>query len=1049
MSPEQAGSRAVDARTDVYSLGATLYEVLTLRTPFHAKDVAGVLQRIRNEEPRAPRRLDGRVPRDLETIVLKAMEKDPARRYQSAGAIAQDLRHFAADAAIRARRVGLVERAWRGAKRHRALTSVVAVAALLAASAAVLGARAAREADARREMAYARLCNAAEAAQARGIIGVHDGGVMIDGAETDAAHRLLAEAIALLPDRPEAYFVRTLTRGSRSGRRADLEAARARGLGKRSCHLVQAWLLGLDKKYDQAKEEEQQARLCVGPASAADRYFDGRILFLRRQDREAVDAFTAAIRDAPLGGLVRTMSLYVRGLARERARDFGGAIEDAAAVRNAGDSRPEIRVRLASLWRRAGQAVRSEALFDDVLSDVRARGNVDEWDELCLACRASQETVWLDRASEEALRSFGNDPWIVRDRAMAYVDTNRHEEGLAVLAKASTSDLLDDDLRRWRGCMYLGLKRAEEALADFDQVLARFPRRVCALLGRGQAHEALYRDAEALAAYRAAVEADPYREDAHLALGSLLCDRVHDYDAAASEFREAIRLAPHSEAAHLFLGNALKNKRDVVGAVSEYREAIRCAPESALAHRYLGLALVAQGAVANALTEFREAIRLDPRSAEAHQDLASLLHQNGETDEAIAECREAVRLNPDDGELHGILGFLLGQAGDVTGKLLELREAVRLRPKDPLTHGRLGVALGRNGDNGGAIAELREAIRLEPGDPTTHFHLGIGLQTEGDADGAIAECREAIRLKPDYADAHASLGALLMNSRSDPEDALAEFDRCLAVDGRNAFAHRNRGQVLRALDRCEEALDAYDRALALDPACMDARIWHGLALERLERPDEALADYVRAEHDSPGHWKPPTWRAFVLVTLGRAAEALAATEHAIHLDGKNPLCREARWRALAALGRHEDALATCDDALRVLPDSLLFRRRQVMTLRRLGRATEAVERAAHGVGAEPNRGDALDAAYLCAVAGRATEARTLLKEGERLADREDSFDRARVFAVLAEWEHALHWLEIAATKSFHLPANHAPEPDFDFISGNPRFVAAMAKIVLP
>ena len=103
MAPERFQGQA-DPRSDVYSLGLTLYEMVTLRPAFAAAERAQLIERMLHAEPPRPRQLDGRIPRDLETLILKAIAKEPARRYQTAGELAADLQRFLADRPIQARR---------------------------------------------------------------------------------------------------------------------------------------------------------------------------------------------------------------------------------------------------------------------------------------------------------------------------------------------------------------------------------------------------------------------------------------------------------------------------------------------------------------------------------------------------------------------------------------------------------------------------------------------------------------------------------------------------------------------------------------------------------------------------------------------------------------------------------------------------------------------------------------------------------------------------------------------------------------------------------
>src|SRR5262249_3870294 len=119
-----------DARSDVYSLGLTLYEVLTLHPAFTADNHAQLLEKVLQHAPPSPRSLDPSIPRDLETVILKAMARDPAARYATAQELADDLRRFLEGRAVRARRAGVGERVWRWARRNPTLALLSSALAL-------------------------------------------------------------------------------------------------------------------------------------------------------------------------------------------------------------------------------------------------------------------------------------------------------------------------------------------------------------------------------------------------------------------------------------------------------------------------------------------------------------------------------------------------------------------------------------------------------------------------------------------------------------------------------------------------------------------------------------------------------------------------------------------------------------------------------------------------------------------------------------------------------------------------------------------------------
>src|SRR5262249_42709302 len=125
--------------TDVYALGAILYELLTGRPPFTGASAITILTSIVNLEPVPPARLRAHLPRDLETICLKCLNKQPSHRYASALALAEDLHRFLAGEPIRARRARVWERVCKWGRRRPTAAAAVAAALLLAVSAGALG----------------------------------------------------------------------------------------------------------------------------------------------------------------------------------------------------------------------------------------------------------------------------------------------------------------------------------------------------------------------------------------------------------------------------------------------------------------------------------------------------------------------------------------------------------------------------------------------------------------------------------------------------------------------------------------------------------------------------------------------------------------------------------------------------------------------------------------------------------------------------------------------------------------------------------------------
>jgi WD40 repeat protein len=197
MAPERFRGEC-DARADVYALGLTLYELLVFRPAFDAP-YAELIEQIHGRDPARPRQLEPSVPRDLETVVLKAIEKDPRRRYPTAEAFAEDLRRFLADEPIAARRASLAERGLRWCRRNSAVAALAVAVLLSLAGGAGLASywallASAKEAEARGSAARAR-ANEKEAEHRREEAVKANAALTAALGERDRANRRLTAAL--------------------------------------------------------------------------------------------------------------------------------------------------------------------------------------------------------------------------------------------------------------------------------------------------------------------------------------------------------------------------------------------------------------------------------------------------------------------------------------------------------------------------------------------------------------------------------------------------------------------------------------------------------------------------------------------------------------------------------------------------------------------------------------------------------------------------------------------------------------------------------------
>jgi serine/threonine protein kinase/Flp pilus assembly protein TadD len=543
MSPEQALARRalIDHRTDVYSLGATLYELLTLRPAFASEDGQELLRQIAFEEPTAPRRLNPAVPVELETIVLKAMAKSPGERYATAGELADDLRRWLEDRPIRARRPSVRARLVRWGRRHQTLVASVAAAlvvglAVLAASVGwVVRDQAARQAkrdadvesalhEAQRFRKEGRLPQA-QAAAKRAEALLHDGafvpaldervqGLLRELADEEADGRLVDQLreVRLRQAGVNAQANRFLV----SKARPDYQQAfRSYGLGM------------------ETKPEQAAARLKTRPAPV-------RATLVAALDHWLILARHEKAPEADW--LEQVLSLADRDSWRQRLRT--------ARTQN---DRQELE-KLAAEVDPVTQP--PEALFVLDLA-LRQRG-------------AQASALALLRRTQQA---FPADFWVNHELGMAlqegqppqYLEAIRFLTVAAALRPDSPGPRLNLGLVLWKK------GRLDEAAVAFQQAVALDDGYAVAHGYLGEVYLAKGRLDEAIAACRRALALKPDWPQPHCILGLALGDRGRHAESATA-FRRAIELKPDFAEAYCNLGSALRRQGQLAQSLAAYEQ---------------------------------------------------------------------------------------------------------------------------------------------------------------------------------------------------------------------------------------------------------------------------------------------------------------------------------------------------------------------------------------------------------------------------------------------------------------------------------------------
>jgi hypothetical protein len=564
MSPEQAKAEdvVVDHRTDIYSLGATLYEILTWRPPFEGKDYQDTIHQIIHRELPPLHRLNPRIPKDLETIVAKCMQKEPRERYGTAEALAQDLRRFVRGDPIEARPQPSWERVARRAWRHKGRIGATALIAALILTLASVVLENSRQDRLRRIAEYEpKVIRAvmkmqqgrrslepepttpASSMDEEGIFGF-DFQTLVESSGRDPVEEAveeLAEAESLLPQRPDAHFHRArglFVLGRTEEALEETAHALEANAGFVPARILLAAVLERQGNHAGAKAEMKRASRSAAKGWA-ELWLAAHLAMAERRWQDAAAAYEKIIATAGgepyLGSSAETR--LGRGVARLESMEFVGAIEDFVAAGTLWPDSLEPGLLLGKAYFLQGNKDRAEITFKGLLERARIP------DEVATATAAVYSSLkeydlglqWAEKVSELSLRE--------RLRSAFLYKMGRTPEAREAGKKAVTANSSDAQA-------YLALAQADYAEgAPVTDLL------------------------------RKAIELDPKNSYANVWLAHDLTSAGKPEEAQV-RLQSAIRLEPRSPYGHYALAKMYEQKGKLLEAFLAYMKAVELAPDA-------------------------------------------------------------------------------------------------------------------------------------------------------------------------------------------------------------------------------------------------------------------------------------------------------------------------------------------------------------------------------------------------------------------------------------------------------------------------------------